>query len=169
MHDSSTRQSFLQTSFHSPRAALPYPIRRLGLATRGDSDLTPEDVQHAVDSGVNFLNWCGVPDGLSHFVANLGTRRAEVAVCVQFEARTAREARNELKSLLKQLHTDYLDVLTFYYVEQREEWQEIVAPGGALEVCTAAQHEGASACSASPAISAPSRQRWRPAVCSICS
>ncbi|MGH7222918.1 MAG: aldo/keto reductase, partial [Gemmataceae bacterium] len=37
---------------------------------------------------------------------------------------------------------DYIDVLTFYYVEQREEWQEIVAPGGALEFCAAAQREG---------------------------
>ncbi|HTU18799.1 MAG TPA: aldo/keto reductase, partial [Gemmataceae bacterium] len=142
MHNPTTGQSFLQTSFHSPRAALPLPICRLGLATRGSGSLTPDDVQHAVASGVNFLNWCGVPDGLSRFVAGLGRRRAEVAVCVQFEARTARDARSELEHLLAQLDTDFIDMLTFYYVEQREEWEEIIAPGGALEFCAAAQREG---------------------------
>jgi predicted aldo/keto reductase-like oxidoreductase len=135
-------QSFLHTSFRSPRAALPGTICRLGLATRGTTGLTPDDVEHAVASGVNFLNWCGVADGLSDYIANLGARRADVAVCVQFEARTAREAKSEFELILKQLRTDYIDVLTFYYVEERTEWQEIIGPGGALEFCAPAQREG---------------------------
>ena len=61
---------------------------------------------------------------------------------MQFEARTAADARAELPRLLKQLGTDYIDVLTFYYVEEAEEWQEIVAPGGALEFCAAARRDG---------------------------
>ncbi|MGH7173283.1 MAG: hypothetical protein ACRELG_23625, partial [Gemmataceae bacterium] len=114
MHNPTSEQSFLQTSVRSPRAALPNPICRLGLATRGNSSLTPDDVQYAVASGVNFLNWCGVPDGLSRFVASLGTRRTEVAVCVQFEARTARDASSEFEQILAHLRTDFIDVLTFY-------------------------------------------------------
>jgi predicted aldo/keto reductase-like oxidoreductase len=135
-------QSFLHTSFRSPRAALPRPVCRLGLATRGSSGLTSDDVGRAVASGVNFLNWCGVADGLSAFIADLGTRREEIAVCVQFEVRTAQEAKNELEHILAQLHTDFIDVLTFYYVEERAEWQQIFGPGGALEFCAAAQREG---------------------------
>jgi predicted aldo/keto reductase-like oxidoreductase len=135
-------RSFLRTSFDSPRAALPHSLCRLGLATRGSSALTPDDVQHAVASGVNFLNWCGVADGLSAFIADLGERRRDVAVCVQFEARMAADAKIELEQILTQLRTDYIDVLTFYYVEEREEWQQIIAPAGALEFCVAAQHEG---------------------------
>jgi predicted aldo/keto reductase-like oxidoreductase len=96
----------------------------------------------ALDRGVNFLNWCGTPDGLSKAVAESGRRRAEVCVCVQFEARTAEEARTELSALLKALGTDYIDVLTFYYVERPSEWQEIIAPGGALEFCSAARRDG---------------------------
>jgi predicted aldo/keto reductase-like oxidoreductase len=130
------------TSFRSSRAALTRPVCRLGLATRGSSALTPDDVRHAVECGVNFLNWCGVPDGLSAYIAALGSRRSEVAVCVQFEARTADDARIEFEHMLALLRTDTIDVLTFYYVEEREEWQQIIGPGGAMEFCIAAQREG---------------------------
>jgi predicted aldo/keto reductase-like oxidoreductase len=132
---------FLQTAF-GPGHSLPGAVCRLGLATRGNTGLTPDDVFLALDRGVNFLNWCAVPDGLSAAVATLGKRRAEVMVCVQFEARTARAAGNELRQILKQLGTDYVDVLTFYYVEQEAEWEEIRGPGGALEYCRAAQSDG---------------------------
>src|SRR5437867_4188707 len=62
-----------------------FRVCRLGLATRGGSDLTVGDVQHALARGVNFLNWCGTPDALSQAIADLGPRRQEVLVCVQFE------------------------------------------------------------------------------------
>lgn len=118
------------------------PLCRLGLATRGGTGLAPDDVLLALDKGINFLNWCGHPDGLSQAVVELGKRRAEVVVCVQFEARTAHDASSELATILRQLGTDYVDVLTFYYVEHEAEWREIVAPGGALEYCQAAQRAG---------------------------
>ncbi len=117
-------------------------IRRLGLATRGNGHLTDDDIAHALDRGVNLLNWCGTPDALSRTIASLGSRREHVMVCVQFEARTADEARNELRQILNELRTDYIDVLTFYYVEEAAEWQEISGPGGALEYCRAAQRAG---------------------------
>jgi predicted aldo/keto reductase-like oxidoreductase len=95
-----------------------------------------------MDRGVDFLNWCGVPDALSAVVADLGGRRQDVVVCVQFEARTAVEAREELDRILEQLRTDYVDVLTFYYVETDEEWRQIAGPGGALEYCAEARRAG---------------------------
>src|SRR5947207_2804926 len=113
---------FLTTSFRSPRAALSLPICRLGIATRGEIGLVPDDVRYAIERGVNFLNWCGHPDALSRAVADMASRRREVAVCVQFEARTAAEAEEELPRILRELHTDYIDVLTFYYVEEPDEW-----------------------------------------------
>ena len=117
-------------------------VCRLGLATRGGTHLTADDVLHALEHGVNFLNWCGVADGLRDAIANLGDKRREVIVCVQFEARSAREAEVELRHLLDELRTDYIDVLTFYYVEEHAEWQEISGPGGALEFCRRAQQDG---------------------------
>ncbi len=117
-------------------------VCRLGLATRGTGGLSPADVRHAIDCGINFLNWCGSPDTLSETVAGLGPRRREVAVCVQFEARTAADAEAELGRIVTELRTDYVDVLTFYYVEAEEEWQQIIGPGGALEFCRDAKAAG---------------------------
>src|SRR5579885_1382180 len=103
---------FLHTCLRDPLGGPPRRICRLGLATRGNGHLTPDDVYRALGRGVNYLNWCGQPDGLSAAVANLGERRRDVVVAAQFEARTAAEASQELPHLLRELNTDYLDVLT---------------------------------------------------------
>ena len=118
------------------------PVCRLGLATRGTGRLEPPDIMHAIDRGINFLNWHGGADGLSRAIAELGPRREHVVVCVQFEARTAAEAERELASILRELRTDHVDVLTFYYVEHASEWEQITGPGGALEYCRRAQVQG---------------------------
>jgi predicted aldo/keto reductase-like oxidoreductase len=134
--------SFLRSAFRSRGAGFPGPVCRLGLATRGQGQLTASDVLYAIERGVNFLNWCGAPDGLSTAIAGLGSRRSKVLVCVQFEARTAAEAQAELALILKELRTDSIDVLTFYYVEQPDEWEQLIGPGGALEFCRDAQRQG---------------------------
>ena len=87
----------------------------------------------AVERGVNFLNWPGLADGpsdgdgLSRAVASLGPRREDVVVCAQFGAATAADAAEELRAGLGLLGTDYVDVLTSYYVERRDEWQALLA------------------------------------------
>src|SRR6202011_3933963 len=75
-------------------------------------------------------------------IADLGTRRHEVIICVQFSARKAANAAVELRSLLSALATEYVDVLTFYYVEDAEEWSELTASDGALAYCRQAQRQG---------------------------
>src|SRR4051794_12633129 len=132
----------------SPAQAFGRPVCRLGLAARGGAALTPDDVLYALDRGVNFLNWPGEsdlpggPDAVSQAVATLGPRRESVVVSVQFGARTAAEAADELRLILATLKTDSIDVLTFYYVEQAAEWHALAAPGGAFEYCRAAQRAG---------------------------
>ncbi len=130
-------------------AAFGKPVCRLGLASRGDRyGLSADDVLHAIDCGVNFVNWPGEADtpggadGVSDAIATLGTRRESLVVCVQFGARTAGEAAAELRSILAILKTDYIDILTFYYVEQPAEWQALIGHGGALEYCQAAKRDG---------------------------
>src|SRR5215472_3405710 len=97
-------------------AAFGKPVRRLGLASRGDGQLAIGDVHHALERGVNFLNWPGSEDALSRTIAALGPRRDCVVVCTQFSARTAAEAASELRAVLAALATDYIDVITFYYI-----------------------------------------------------
>src|SRR4051794_24200982 len=99
--------------FRRPASAFGTPLCRLGLASRGGTGLTPDDVHHVLERGINFLNWPGIEDALSRAIAELGSRRERVVVCAQFEARTAAEAAAELPAMLAALGTNYLDVLTF--------------------------------------------------------
>ena len=103
------------------------PLCRLGLATRGNTHLSPADVRYAVERGVNYLNWCGRPDGLSSAVAGMGAEREEIVLAWQLKSRTASGAERELDDALRELNTDYIDVVTFYYVEREGEWCEIAS------------------------------------------
>jgi predicted aldo/keto reductase-like oxidoreductase len=100
-------------------------------------------VEYAVERGVNYLNWCGKPDGLSEAVAGFGGRRRDVVVAVQFQARAARAAERELSRILKELRSDFVDVATLYYVESEEEWQALIAPGGVWDVLARLKRDGA--------------------------
>jgi predicted aldo/keto reductase-like oxidoreductase len=125
------------------------PVCRLGLASYGLTAITADDVLSAVGRGVTFLNWSaeaeGPPDdeAFPAAVASLGRAREGVVVCAQFAARDAGEAARELRAVLAALRTDYVDVLTLYYVEQAEEWEVLCAPGGAVEYLRAAKADGA--------------------------
>jgi aryl-alcohol dehydrogenase-like predicted oxidoreductase len=125
-----------------------FPVRRLGLASYGRTAITPNDILSAVDRGINFLNWQGLAEGASEgdsfppAISSLGARRLSVVVCVQFGARSGADAASELRSALAALGTDYIDVLTLYYVERANEWEEIAAPGGALRYLQAARRDG---------------------------
>jgi predicted aldo/keto reductase-like oxidoreductase len=117
-------------------------VCRLGLATRGNTHLKTEDVDWAVARGINYLNWCGHPDGLSSSIARMGSARKQVVVAAQFQARSARDAEREFASLLQELRTDYIDVLTLYYVESEREWEEIAGAGGAWDYLAAEKRRG---------------------------
>lgn len=133
-------------SFAAPPRHVDLPclagVCRLGLATRGGSQLDCDAVLEAVDRGINYLNWCGQADGMRDAIRRLGPRRERVAIAIQLEARSAQAAQNELAAVLADLSTDYLDVVTYYYVEHVDEWREIIAPGGAAEEVEEARRQG---------------------------
>ncbi len=124
------------------------PVCRLGLASRGDGALTSDDVLDAVSRGVNFFNWPGLAEGpdaddaMSEAVRHLGSRREAIVVCIQFGARTSKEGAQEFRSALAALRTDYIDVVTLYYVERRDEFREICGSGGAMEFLQKAKADG---------------------------
>jgi predicted aldo/keto reductase-like oxidoreductase len=132
----------------TPPQAFRLPVCRLGLASYGQTEITPDDVLGALDRGINFLNWEGLAEGSSadraftSTVSSLGSRRLSVVVCVQFGARSKSDAAAELQSVLAALKTDYIDLLTIYYVERADEWEEITSPGGALPYLRDAQRDG---------------------------
>jgi predicted aldo/keto reductase-like oxidoreductase len=115
------------------------PVLRLGLATRDDTRLEAEDVAYAVGRGVNYLNWCGRDDALAEALREQRFDREKVVIAFQLEGRTKRAAAHELAKALETLQTNRIDVVTFYYVEKPEEWEEITRPGGAMEAIEAAR------------------------------
>lgn len=117
-------------------------VCRLGLATRGNTSLDRTSVEAALDAGIDYLNWCGRTDGMREAIRNLGDMRRSVVIAVQLQSRTAQAARRELASIKRDLHTDYIDVVTYYYVEELAEWAEIIAPGGAAEVLEEERAQG---------------------------
>jgi aryl-alcohol dehydrogenase-like predicted oxidoreductase len=132
----------------TPSATFGRPVCRLGLASYISASITTDDVLYAVSRGVSFLNWLGVAEGppgndaFSAAVASLSQDRPSVVVCTQFGGRTTAEAADELRSILTILGSDYIDVLTLYYVERPEEWEEIISPGGALHYLRDAKRDG---------------------------
>ena len=132
----------------TPAQAFGRPVCRLGLASYGQTAITLDDVLDALGRGVNFLNWQGLAEGPTDgdaycsAVASLGVNRPSVVVCAQFGARSATDAAAELKGVLARIRSDYVDVLTLYYVERAEEWDETVAPGGALRYLQDAKRDG---------------------------
>ncbi len=119
------------------------PVCRLGLASRGNTHLTSQDVAHAIDRGINYLNWCGHPDGMSQAIRQLSNRqRSQIVIATQFSARRQDQARRELDQLLERLGASWIDVLTFYYVETEDEWETISGKDGALDVIQQARDEG---------------------------
>src|ERR1700694_4448635 len=81
-------------------AAFGKPVCRLGLASHEGSQLTTGNIESALGRGVNFLNWAGREHHFSETIASLGSRRSDVVVCVQFAARSAVDAAEELRGLL---------------------------------------------------------------------
>jgi len=118
------------------------PVLRLGLATRGDTRLDAGDVAHAVTRGVNYLNWCGYDDGMARAVREGLVDRESLVVAMQLQSRDAVRTGHELQESLSTLGSNWIDVVTFYYVEEEREWEEITAPGGAWEAVEAARKEG---------------------------
>jgi predicted aldo/keto reductase-like oxidoreductase len=127
--------------FFTFRQSLP-PVSRLGLATRGSTHLTQDDVWQALDAGINYWNWCGHDDGMAAAARELGSRRRDVVIAVQLDSRDKERAQQELEQNLRQLRTDHIDVVTFYYVEHRGEWEEILGAKGALPAMKQAQEQG---------------------------
>ena len=72
------------------------PVCRLGLATRGNTHLDPDDVHWVVERGVNYLNWCGRPDGMSKAVSEMGSTRDRVVIAWQIQSSSEDGARREL-------------------------------------------------------------------------
>lgn len=117
-------------------------MTRLGLATRGNTQITADDVALAVERGVNYLNWCGYDDGIAKALRGKLIDRSRVVVAMQLDARDDAAARAELDEAFRTLGNRRIDVVTFYYVESSGEWDEIASRDGALRLLQSEKRKG---------------------------
>ena len=75
------------------------PVCRLGLATRGNTRLTGDDVLLALERGLNYWNWCGHQDGMADAIRQLGPRRKQVLIAAQLWARDEQGVQSELQQV----------------------------------------------------------------------
>src|SRR5262245_24102287 len=97
--------------FFTFRQNLP-PVRRLGLATRGNTHLTRDDVWQALEAGINYWNWCGQDDGMAAAARELGSRRRDVMIAIQLESRDKEGAQQEMGQNLSRLRTGRFEVVS---------------------------------------------------------
>lgn len=69
-------------------------------------------------------------------------RRSEYILATKTGERSKDKALESLEQSLKNLRTDYIDLLIMHAVGSMEELDQILAPGGALEGAQLAQKEG---------------------------
>jgi len=115
---------------------------RFGLATRGNTQLTPDDIELAISKGINYLNWCGHNDGLSNYINSLTKKkRDKLIIAVQLDAANAKDVIEGLAFFQDTLKTTRIDIVTLYYVEHQHEWEQIIHSGGALDALKSAKNK----------------------------
>lgn len=122
-------------------------VRSLGLGgipvRDRDWDTALEVVRLALDRGIDFIDTArGYGDSEAKIGAAVGARRRQVYLASKTPARDAAGARRDLLTSLRELRTDYLDLYQLHGVDEKEDLERCLAPGGALEALQQAQQAG---------------------------
>lgn len=100
-------------------------------------------VAEAVDRGVNYFD---VAPTYGNAEKRLGPAlepyRQRVFLACKTTQRTRQGAEEELRTSLRRLRTDYFDLYQMHAVNTRADFQQVIAPGGALEALVAARERG---------------------------
>jgi uncharacterized protein len=102
-------------------------------------------VRYAYDMGLNYFDCAhSYWDGLSEEVYGevLSDVRKNVFLTTKSGKRTRKEAEDDLHASLKSLKTDYLDLWQMHGLQNQQDVDRILAPGGALEAFEAARKAG---------------------------
>src|ERR1035441_4416039 len=102
-------------------------------------------VVEAVERGINYFDVApsyGNGEAEEKLGPALAPHRKSVFLACKCERRDAEGARQQLETSLKRLETDHFDLYQFHAVASRNDVDQIVAPGGALELFVKARQEG---------------------------
>jgi predicted aldo/keto reductase-like oxidoreductase len=98
-----------------------------------------------LDAGGNYLETAAsYGDGISETKIGraVSHRRGEFVLATKSTQRTREGFSAELDQSLRNLKTDHVDVIFIHALQRREEAEQVLASGGALEAATAAQRRG---------------------------
>ena len=118
-------------------------VTRLGIG--GAYCPTPEGYIRALDCGVTYVDTApAYRDGDDERVVGLAIagRRQDLVLATKTGKRDAAGARTELETSLRLLGTETIDIWQMHYVNNDEELEKLLAPGGAMEAAVKAQEAG---------------------------
>lgn len=108
-----------------------------------DLDLTDQIINHALDCGINYLdNARAYGNSEMKYGRVLKHRREEAFVATKTVGRDRDAALKDLEVSLQELQTDRLDLWQLHDVSTRQFFEQVMAPGGALEAAREAQQQG---------------------------
>lgn len=108
-----------------------------------DMDEAARLINHALDQGINYIDTArAYGDSEEKFGLVMKHRRDEVFLATKTHAFDYDTAWEYLRTSLKNLQTDYLDLWQMHDISTEERWQQIWAPNGAMKAAKEAQQQG---------------------------
>jgi len=122
-------------------------VRTLGFGgipiQRVSEEETVKIVRHCYELGMNYYDTArGYTVSEERIGKTLEDVRGEVILATKSGRRTAEGIWKELEISLGNLRTDYIDVYQLHNVSNQQQWDEVRAPGGAMEAMNQALEEG---------------------------
>ena len=100
-------------------------------------------VRHCFDCGITFFDTANMyGDSEKKIGLALESVRDRVVLATKTLERSAEGAAKHIAYSLENLRTDYIDLYQLHSISKQDDWDAIVAPGGALAAVQQAQAEG---------------------------
>jgi len=103
-------------------------------------------VQRCLDLGVTFLDtansYTTSEERIGKALAASTIRRGDLIIATKTAARDGTTAQEHLELSLRRLGTEVIDIWQFHHVSDVETYEQVVGPGGALEIALDARQSG---------------------------
>jgi hypothetical protein len=113
------------------------PIIRL------DTSQAIKTLRHAYQRGITFYDTANAyrdsEDKIGQAFAGM---RDKIVIATKTGLRDGAGAREHLENSLRMLQTDYIDLYQLHQVSREQDWEQVIAAGGALEAVTKAREQG---------------------------
>jgi aryl-alcohol dehydrogenase-like predicted oxidoreductase len=122
------------------------PLIGYGTAPLGKKPITRDHavrcLNHALDSGITYLDTSPDYGSEPHVGAVLRTRRNEVFLATKINRRSREGVRDELHQSLDRLQTDHVDLIQVHAVNAWADLEQALAPDGAVAALEEAREQG---------------------------